>query len=79
MVTEREINFPILGVDTKEYSNIQVAQLISNLTKSKINFLKEDNSASFYYDNSISQKTLNWQPGIALEMGLKKYFEWKRK
>lgn len=74
-----KVDFPVLAVDNKEYSNFQTAEIIAKLTDSRIEFIKEDDSKSFFYDNIISQKTLNWQPKITLEEGLKKYLEWKEK
>ena len=73
------IDFPILGVDTTEYSNLQVAEIISEKTNSKITFVNDDYSTSYFYDNVISQKKLNWQPKIKLEEGLIDYLEWKEK
>jgi UDP-glucose 4-epimerase len=73
------IDFPILGVDTTEYSNLQVAEIISEKINSKITFVNEDYSISYFYDNVISQKKLNWQPKIKLEEGLIDFLEWKEK
>jgi len=69
----------LLGVSTKEYSNLEVAQIISELTNAKIKFIKEDNSKSIIYNNDITRKSLNWEPKIELEEGIKKYLEWKQK
>ena len=74
-----EINFPLLGVSSKEYSNVEVATVISGLTNSVINYINKDDSPSFYYNNERTQKILNWQSEIELENGLKQYLEWKKK
>jgi nucleoside-diphosphate-sugar epimerase len=74
-----KINFPVLGVSSKEYSNDEVAKIISKLTNSAIEYINQDNSPSFHYNNKMTQKTLDWQPEIELEKGLKQYLEWKKK
>lgn len=74
-----KINFPILGVSSKEYSNDEVAKIISGLTHSKINYINQDPSLSFHYNNELTQKVLNWHPEIELKDGLKHYLEWKER
>lgn len=74
-----KINFPILGVDNTEYSNLEIANVISQYTNAEIRFINEDNSSSFLYDNSKSRELLKWEPSISLSEGLKKYIKWKRK
>lgn len=74
-----KINFPILGVSSKEYSNDEVAKIISELTHSEINYINFDDSPSFHYNNDMTQKILNWQSEIELKNGLKHYLEWKKK
>ena len=76
---QSKIDFPLLGVSSKEYSNNQVAKIISGLTNSEINYIKEDYSPSFLFNNKITQKTLNWLSEMELETGLKYYIEWKKK
>jgi len=76
---QSKINFPLLGVSSKEYSNDEVAKIISGLTNSVINFVKEDYSPSVHFNNKITQKTLNWQSEIELEIGLGSYIQWKKK
>ena len=73
------INFPVLGVSSKEYSNDEVAKIISKLTNSAIEYINQDHSPSFHYNNKMTQKTLDWQSEIELENGLKQYLEWKKK
>jgi len=74
-----KIDFPILGVSPKEYSNDEVAKIISELTNSEINYINHDDSPSFHYNNEMTQKILNWQSEIELKNGLKHYLEWKKK
>jgi len=77
--TNQEINFPILAVDAKEYSNLEVAKIISDFTLSEIEFVKEDFSTSVHYNNELTRKALHWRPRVSLELGIKKYLEWRRK
>ena len=74
-----KVNFPILGVSKKEYSNAQLAEIIGTYTDSEIIFDGIDVSKSVQYDNTISQKAVNWQPEMDLETGIKQFLEWKQK
>lgn len=77
--TENNFEFPILGVSSTEYTNLEVAKIISKYTQCEHEFVGEDTSKSFVYDNSLTQSKLNWQSEISLEEGIKKYLEWKKK
>lgn len=77
--SDDNFEFPILGVSNKEYSNLEVAQTIAKLTNSEIEFIGEDASKSFTYDNSMTQTLLNWKNQMTLEKGIQKYLEWKKK
>lgn len=68
-----------LGVSKKEYSNLQIAQIIAQITKSEIKFVNEDNSKSFCYNNDYTTGFLNWEPAISIENSLQNYIEWKQK
>lgn len=68
-----------LGVSKKEYSNLQIAQIIAQITKSEIKFVNEDNSKSFCYNNDYTTGLLNWAPATSIENSLQKYIEWKQK
>lgn len=69
----------ILGVSLREYSNIEIATMISKITKAKIKFVNQDNSKSLVYNNELSTTLLNWEPNIGIEERLQKYIEWKQK
>ena len=68
-------NHILLGVSDKEYSNKQVAKIISHLTNCDIKFVNEDKSPSFNYDNRFSRSLLDWHPLMDLNTGIKKYIE----
>lgn len=74
-----KISFPVLGVSSKEYSNNEVAKIISDLTGTQINYTKDDSSLSFHFNNEMTQNILNWCPETELKNGLKYYLEWKKK
>lgn len=76
---EKVIGQIILGVSTKEYSNLEIAQIISDITNAKIKFVNEDNSNSVKYNNEFSTTLLNWKQEINIEKRLQKYIEWKQK
>lgn len=69
----------LLGVSKKQYSNLEIANIILNYTKGKIKFVNEDNSKSFCYNNNYTRNLLNWEPQVEIEDRLKKYIEWKKK
>lgn len=73
------INFPLLAVSQKEYSNLEVAQLIAKCTNAEIKFINEDNSHSVAYTNVETQQKTHWTSITTLEEGIKKYLEWKQK
>lgn len=69
-----------LGTGTTEISNKELAELICNYVDDVvISFINEDNSPSYNYNNTLTQKELNWKPGIDLSNGIKKYITWKKK
>lgn len=68
-----------LGVSDKEYSNIELAQMISNFTNAKINFVNSDSSLSNHFDNRFTRNELNWYPKCDLSLELKKIIEWKQR
>lgn len=68
-----------LGVGNKEYSNIELAQIISGITNAEIVCVNEDNSPSYHYENSQTRSALNWQPLADISSEIKKIIEWKQK
>ncbi|ESU25969.1 hypothetical protein FLJC2902T_29820 [Flavobacterium limnosediminis JC2902] len=74
-----EVDFPVLGVSNKEYANVKLAELIGAYTDSEIVFEGSDFSKSVQYNNTISQKAVNWHPKTDLETGIKQFLEWRRK
>lgn len=68
-----------LGVSKKEYSNLQIAEIIATITNVEITFVNEDKSKSFCYNNEYSTGLLNWEPETTIENSLQNYIEWKQK
>lgn len=73
------INFPILAVYSREYTNQEVASIIANKTQASIENIGEDLSKSFQYNNKVSKLTLNWQPKMELESGIIEFLVWKKR
>lgn len=73
------INFPLLGVADKEYTNAEVAGIVAGFTEADIVYTGEDNSLSVHYNNELTRKTLGWNTATKLADGLKEYIEWKEK
>ncbi len=69
----------LLGVSKKEYSNLQIAQIIAKLTQSEIQFVNDDYSKSFCYNNNYTTNLLNWEIDTSIEERLQNYIEWKQK
>ncbi|HEY1047341.1 MAG TPA: NAD(P)-dependent oxidoreductase [Bacteroidia bacterium] len=72
-------NGTFLGTGIKSYSNLEVAEMIAEITGAKIEFKGEDHSNSVTYNNSKSQEILEWSPKIEMRTGLLNYIEWKQK
>ena len=73
------IDFPLLAVGDKSISNLELAKTISAQTQANIIFINEDSSDSYVFDNTLTQKTLNWTPKFSIEKGLMQYISWKKK
>lgn len=73
------IKFPLLGVSEKSYSNKEIATIISETTKAKIIFIKNDNSPSVIYNNEKTRNILNWKAKTTIKKGIKEYIEWKKR
>jgi UDP-glucose 4-epimerase len=69
----------LLGISKNHYSNLEIAEMISEITKAKIIFINEDNSKSFCYNNDFTTNLLNWIPKEDIKKELQKYIEWKQK
>jgi UDP-glucose 4-epimerase len=69
----------LLGVSKNEYSNIEIAKIISEETNTVISFVNEDNSKSVCYNNDYSTNLLKWTSKEEFQKRLQKYIEWKQK
>ncbi len=68
-----------LGVSGKEYSNIELANIIADILGANILFVKEDLSQSYRYDNSFTKKSLKLAKEMSIDEGLEKYILWRKK
>ncbi len=71
-------NKVILSVDKKEISNIELAQIIAQVTNSKIYYVNDDFSKSLHYDNSLTCSLLKWQPKTDFVAEIHNYIQWKK-
>jgi UDP-glucose 4-epimerase len=79
IVCKSIIDFPLLGVANKEYTNAEVAETVSKFTSAEIVYIGEDNSLSSHYNNELTRKALDWSAATTLADGLTEYLEWKEK
>lgn len=83
MITQDGINGEIFNVgSTKEFSIIEIAQLINKLCKSSSNITfierREDDPQRRSADITKAKNILKWEPKKSLEFGLTKTIEWMR-
>lgn len=76
---QKVLNQIILAVSNKEYSNLELANIIANETKATIEFKNQDNSISLNYNNKKTQNLLNWSPESGFSQEIVKYIAWKQK
>jgi nucleoside-diphosphate-sugar epimerase len=67
-----------LGVNNFEYSNLEIAKIIKSYIDCEIVFKNSDNTLSHRYDNSLTNKKLNWEPKTTIIDGISNYIEWKK-
>lgn len=76
---QKVVNKILLAVSNREYSNLELAKMITDETKSTIEFVNEDNSVSLNYNNKKTQNLLNWSPNSDFSQEIAKYITWKQK
>jgi UDP-glucose 4-epimerase len=76
---KRVLNEVLLGVSNREYSNLDLAKIVANETKSVVEFINQDNSISLNYNNNKTQNLLNWSSNSDFNEEIIKYIEWKLK
>jgi UDP-glucose 4-epimerase len=64
-----------LGTSAKSYENREVAEIVSSLTGCMINYINDDFSPSFEYDNKKTREKLNFTPRISLDEGIKQMID----
>lgn len=72
-------NKVLLAVHHKEYSNIELAKMIAEITTAKIEHVHHDNSISLQYNNKITQNLLNWESKADFRLKVQNYIKWKQK
>jgi nucleoside-diphosphate-sugar epimerase len=72
-------NGTYLATDSREYSNLDLAQIICDNRNCKIIFKNEDSSPSMTYDNNCTKDTFKWSTEIEFKTGVQNYINWKVK
>lgn len=78
-MTENRAEGIFLGVSSKEFSNIELANIIACELNAAVTFLKTDSSFSIKTDNSYTRKELNIDSEKDFNTGIKEYILWKQK
>lgn len=69
----------LLGVNKKEFSNLALAEIITEFTKAEILFKKDDKAISFQYNNDLTCQLLDFIPSSEFKVELQNYIIWKQK
>jgi nucleoside-diphosphate-sugar epimerase len=69
----------LLAVSNKEYSNLELAKIVANVTQAKIEFVNQDDSLSFKYNNKKTQDLLSWSSTLDFNNEIRNYISWKQK
>ena len=69
----------LLGVNNKEFSNLELAKIITTFTKAEILFKNEDKAISFQYNNDLTCQLLDFIPSSDFKIELQNYIIWKQK
>jgi UDP-glucose 4-epimerase len=72
-------NGTFLAVAENSLSNLDLANIIKSELNCQIVFANTDNSASFYYNNEYTKRTLNYTPQFSIRQGIKETIQWIKK
>jgi nucleoside-diphosphate-sugar epimerase len=64
-----------LATSSKSFSNLQVAEIISQKTGCSLSFKNDDASPSFFYNNDYTKKKLKYYPKVSIEQGITELIE----
>lgn len=76
---EKAINNILLAISNREFSNLELANIISNETNATVKFINQDNSLSLNYNNKKTQNLINWRSNSDFKLEIIKYITWKQK
>ena len=62
----------VLGVSGQSHSNLEVAQIVSSITKASVRFEGAETGASYQFESNINRLNLSWSPITSMENGIKK-------
>lgn len=69
----------LLAVNDKEYTNLEVANIVANETQSSIEFVNQDKSISLQYNNFETCNLLSWSVTTDFKEEIINYIKWKKK
>jgi UDP-glucose 4-epimerase len=72
-------NVTLLAVSNQSYSNRELALIIAEDCNAGIDFVNEDSSPGFQYDNQYSKNLISFEPLQDFKKGILEYLAWKRK
>lgn len=67
-----------LGVASKEFENIELAQIVQNHTGADLELVGEDRSVSVKYNNSWTRENLNIKQDTNFKTAVKAYIDWRK-
>lgn len=76
---EKVANQVLLAVSRKEYSNNDLASIISDHINTQIIYVNQDHSKSLHYNNDLTCSLLGWTPNSDFVNDIQNYIQWKRK
>jgi UDP-glucose 4-epimerase len=79
MIITNKIEGVFLGTSSKEFSNIELANIISKETSATVKLVNSDNSKSFAFDNKSTREILGITSEKEFTTGIKEYIYWKQK
>ena len=78
-IITNKIEGVFLGTSSKEFSNIELANIIRKETSATVKLVNSDNSKSFAFDNKSTREILGITSEKEFTNGIKEYIYWKQK
>jgi UDP-glucose 4-epimerase len=78
-IITNKIEGVLLGTSSKEFSNIELANIIRKETSATVKLVNSDNTKSFAFDNKLTREILGITSEKEFTNGIKEYIYWKQK